>query len=200
MSEIKHEYDNGWIGVDFDGTLCEYHGWKGELTFGAPIATMVDRVKDWIRNGQTVKIVTARAEPQFDIPLDYSFGRIKEEISIWCMDNIGTRLEVVSAKDYCMSQLWDDRAVQVELNTGEPVVEKLRAEIAELKAERDEARINASILRIAGMAVSRAAHGDDTGDEAFGSALGTCIDDSSVDHVSEYANISDAIRSYKVPK
>ena len=36
---------SGWIGVDLDGTLAEYHGWKGSEHIGPPIPLMVERVK-----------------------------------------------------------------------------------------------------------------------------------------------------------
>ena len=48
----------GWIGVDLDGTLAEYHGWNGSI--GKPIAPMVDRVKRWLAEGVEVRIMTAR--------------------------------------------------------------------------------------------------------------------------------------------
>lgn len=35
--------DNGWIGVDLDGTLAHYDHWRGETHIGPPIAPMVDR-------------------------------------------------------------------------------------------------------------------------------------------------------------
>ncbi len=29
--------NSGWIGVDFDGTLATYDGWKGPSVLGEPI-------------------------------------------------------------------------------------------------------------------------------------------------------------------
>jgi len=34
-----------WIGVDLDGTLAHYDGWKGPTHIGAPIHKMVQRVR-----------------------------------------------------------------------------------------------------------------------------------------------------------
>jgi hypothetical protein len=50
----------GWIGTDFDGTLCTYDGWRGELIFGQPVPAHVERVRAWLAAGQEVRIVTAR--------------------------------------------------------------------------------------------------------------------------------------------
>lgn len=51
---------NGWIGVDLDGTLAHYEGWKGVEHVGAPVPAMLQRVKDWIAKGVEVRIFTAR--------------------------------------------------------------------------------------------------------------------------------------------
>lgn len=98
----------GWIGVDLDGTLAEYHGWRGEDHIGAPIAPMVERVKQWLAEGKEVRIFTARA--------DYVSARIV--IKDWCEAHLGRRLDVTNVKDFRMVTLYDDRAVQVEHNTG----------------------------------------------------------------------------------
>ena len=34
---------SGWIGVDLDGTLAEYHGWNGGA-IGEPVPAMLARV------------------------------------------------------------------------------------------------------------------------------------------------------------
>lgn len=107
---------NGWIGVDFDGTIAEYHGWEGEFVFGEPIWTMVARVKYWIQQGYQVKIFTARiSDPESREHMIFS-------IQEWLTKKAGLpKLEVTNEKDYGMLELWDDRAVQVEMNTGQPV-------------------------------------------------------------------------------
>jgi hypothetical protein len=48
--------DNGWIGVDLDGTLAHYDGWKGADHIGEPIAPMVERVKRWLSEGHEVRV------------------------------------------------------------------------------------------------------------------------------------------------
>ncbi len=51
---------NGWIGVDLDGTLAQYDGWKGPDNIGDPIPLMVGRVKEWLEAGHEVRVFTAR--------------------------------------------------------------------------------------------------------------------------------------------
>lgn len=112
---------NGWIGVDLDGTLAEYHGWQGCSNIGAPVPAMVERVKRWLGEGKTVRILTAR------VSHDGTWGRrcdaLQAEAAIrdWCLKHVGQALDVTCIKDYAMVELWDDRCVQVIPNTGERV-------------------------------------------------------------------------------
>lgn len=110
----------GWIGVDLDGTLAFYDGWKGETHIGEPVPLMVERIKLWLINGITVKIFTARvaeAEQNAD-GTAHDISSVVRAIQDWCEINIGQRLEVTNKKDFGMIELWDDRAVQVIPNTG----------------------------------------------------------------------------------
>ena len=106
----------GWIGVDLDGTLARYDGWKGAGHVGAPVPAMVDRVKRWLDQGKDVRIFTARA----------AGGGGRAAIDKFCRDNFGRALPVTAEKDKNMVELWDDRAVGVKANTGEPKCEKGR--------------------------------------------------------------------------
>ena len=99
---------SGWIGVDFDGTLSEYHGYVPGRRYGPPIPEMLARVKAWLDGGVTVKIVTARAADPDEA----------EAVRLWCVEHVGLSLEVTDRKDYAMIELWDDRAVRVIPNTG----------------------------------------------------------------------------------
>jgi len=103
----------GWIGVDLDGTLAEYHGWKGGHHIGNPVPPMVERVKEWVGRGIDVKIFTARVAPGNP---DEEVSR--DEIAAWCLEHLGFRLPVTATKDYGMVELWDDRCVQIIPNTG----------------------------------------------------------------------------------
>lgn len=122
----------GWIGVDLDGTLVEYHGWKGAAYLGAPIRAMVDRVRGWLEEGKEVRIFTARVYcPEYFEPTDENAERYREmmdrrhdaakaklAIERFCIEQFGRKLEVTCQKDYGMIECWDDRAVQVIPNTG----------------------------------------------------------------------------------
>jgi len=46
---------------------------------------------------------------------------MSNRIEEWCRQHIGQVLEVTNVKDFGMIELWDDRAIQVESNTGIPV-------------------------------------------------------------------------------
>lgn len=104
---------NSWIGVDLDGTLAHYDKWRGIEHIGEPIPKMVERVKNWLSEGIEVKIFTARVGKGNDKEL--ATKSIKE----WTLKHIGVELSVTCEKDYGMIELWDDRCVSVEKNTGE---------------------------------------------------------------------------------
>lgn len=107
---------SGWIGVDLDGTLAHYVRWQGVEHVGDPVPAMMERVKRWIAANYRVKIFTARVacpEPERSICV--------KVIQDWCERHGLPRLEVTNEKDFGMIELWDDRAVQVEPNTGEPL-------------------------------------------------------------------------------
>jgi len=118
----------GWIGVDLDGTLAYDHGWKGPEHIGDPIPEMEKRVKDWIAQGKTVKIFTARAAQPEYIPI----------VKNWLRENDFGDLEVTCHKDMMMIELWDDRAIQVMPNTGKPVGEAVEESFSLFKQLREE--------------------------------------------------------------
>lgn len=105
----------GWIGVDLDGTLARYEGWKGTNHIGNPIPKMIERVKQWIEEGKEVRIFTARIA---DTNNDRNIDEVRILIEEWCYENIGKVLPITNVKDHGMIELWDDRAVQIIPNTG----------------------------------------------------------------------------------
>jgi len=100
-----------WIGVDLDGTLAHYEGWKGRDHIGEPIPAMMELVKRWLGEGKKIKIFTARACEQDHIP------SVKE----WLKKNGLPDLEVTNCKDFGMVALYDDRCIQVITNTGQVI-------------------------------------------------------------------------------
>lgn len=108
----------GWIGVDLDGTLAHYDGWKGPLHIGEPIRPMVQKVRDWLADGKDVRIFTARVshDNTRERMLQAQFAMI--EIMDWCVQHFGRALPVTCVKDHHMIELWDDRCVQVLTNIG----------------------------------------------------------------------------------
>lgn len=117
-------HTKAWIGVDLDGTLAHYDGWKGELVIGEPIALMADRVKKWIKDGVRVKIMTARVAQSCHTA--DQIAQATQVIQLWAETHIGVPLEVTAEKDYLMIDLWDDRCHQVLPNTGVCVGEPRR--------------------------------------------------------------------------
>jgi hypothetical protein len=105
-----------WIGVDLDGTLASYDGWRGPDHIGPPIPAMVARVKAWLAAGEDVKLVTARANPRHNNLKVFLDAWIP-----WSLEHLGAILPITCEKDFHMVELWDDRAIQVEPNTGRPV-------------------------------------------------------------------------------
>lgn len=118
----------GWIGVDLDGTLAEYAGWKGPDSIGKPVPAMMGRVKRWISEGKEVKIFTARA----CIPEQI------QPVKDWLVANGLPDLEITNVKDFGMLELWDDRCVTVKINTGEVINAHLTA-IVDVSAINEKA-------------------------------------------------------------
>jgi len=132
---------NGWIGVDLDGTLAEYHGFPPDGSIGKPIEPMVARVKNWLAEGKDVRIFTARIWPlgtasESAIIADWveSNGNIVtartdvprqlELVKAWCREHLGRELPVTCIKDFGMLTLYDDRCCQVEKNTGRLIMDR----------------------------------------------------------------------------
>ena len=104
MKPSKPEDFRNWIGVDFDGTLAHYEGFKGDEVVGKPVPAMVKRVRGWLDEGYEVRIFTARPP--------------HPAIKRWCKEQFGQILPITNRKDPGMIAMYDDRAVSVERNTG----------------------------------------------------------------------------------
>lgn len=111
----------GVILVDLDGTLAHYEGWQGPQHIGSPVPAMVARVKAWLAEGREVRIFTARVAPE-----DGDFEDVekwRKAIEDWCVVHIGQRLAVTCIKTRSAILIYDDRARQVEANTGRVIGE-----------------------------------------------------------------------------
>jgi hypothetical protein len=113
-------HSEGWIGVDFDGTLAHYDHYRGPGHVGEPIIPMVHRVKRWLLDGHDVRIFTARVSHGPEFP-ERDVQPAIDAIEKWCRQHIGKVLPITNVKDYQMIELWDDRAIQVIANTGDHV-------------------------------------------------------------------------------
>jgi hypothetical protein len=113
--KIKNQF---WIGVELDGTLAEFHGWKGHNHIGKPIPETVTRVKDWTALGHTIKIFTARVSPQQG---QYNVDIALRTITHWCFKHIGMQLPVTCSIDFDMTDLWSCHCVQFIPNIGSPI-------------------------------------------------------------------------------
>jgi len=98
---------SGWHGVDLDGSIAWHR--SGQISIGRPLAPMIARIRRWDNRGEEVRVVTARA----------TLGAAeKVKVYDWIAENIGLPLEVTSEKDPWMIDLYDDRVVELEKNTG----------------------------------------------------------------------------------
>lgn len=115
----------GWVGFDLDGTLA-IASIGGLHPIGEPIPKMVEMCKQFLEDGWEVRIVTARAAPPFLDPNGnpVTGSEMIQEVQDWTEKHLGVRLPVTCSKDYRMIRLFDDRAIQVEFNTGRLIGEQ----------------------------------------------------------------------------
>jgi hypothetical protein len=132
-----------WVGVDVDGTLAHYDGWKGASHIGKPIQPMVDRVKQMLAQGKDVRIFTARVSED-------PTGQALAAVQAWSQQHLGQVLPVTNVKDAHMEQLFDDRAVQVGRNEGSLVGGEAAADAAGAPTEGQSETEKQSALGTAG--------------------------------------------------
>lgn len=130
VREMTHEeiVADRHILVDLDGTLAEYKGWQGADHIGAPIGAMLKRVLMWVKQGHKVKIFTARAHAENQIPV------IKE----WLKEAGLPDLEITCVKRPSAIEIWDDLAVRILKNTGKDLLEETRWESVAFKGKAEE--------------------------------------------------------------
>lgn len=85
---------------------------------------MLSRVHGWLDQGIEVRIVTARVGASGvvlrDGTVDDQCNAEKQRalVDAWCVEHIGQSLPITHGKDVMLIELWDDRVVQVERDTG----------------------------------------------------------------------------------
>ncbi len=104
------------IAVDWDGVLVEYNGYGGPGVYGPPIQSMVERVREWLKEGHEVLIHTSRVSVEHEIDvaveeMDAITKVLKQEMNL-------PALPITANKYTRVSEFWDDRAVRVMRNTG----------------------------------------------------------------------------------
>lgn len=101
------------VAVDLDGTLAHHEpgGKFDPAHVGKPVPAMLRRVRDWLANGTKVFILTARAADSQNVPV----------VRRWLARHRIHACEVTNQKTPEMQEIWDDRAVAVERNTGKPL-------------------------------------------------------------------------------
>jgi hypothetical protein len=93
-----------WIAVDLDGTLAEPVDHDDDPTaIGEPREEMAAQVRQWLKDGEDVRIFTARVAND-------PGGRIADAVMNWTDRHLGQRLRVTNEKDPGMRELWDDKA------------------------------------------------------------------------------------------
>lgn len=117
---------HGWIGVDLDGTLAKSVEAQTGEEIGVPIHPMVQLVKEWLAGGEDVRIFTARVNPN---QRQVDALRARKAIEAWCERHLGKILPITHEKDWDMVLLFDDRARQVERDTGRVFVECPRCKV-----------------------------------------------------------------------
>lgn len=131
VDELLHPDPHApWVGVDFDGTLAHYDGFKGVDHIGEYIGEMCDMVAQMIDYGIRVRIFTARVCPvalemnakELDCSADDLKESITEAIQTFCLEYIGFKLPVTNVKTYSCIGFIDDRAIPVARNEGKLLV------------------------------------------------------------------------------
>jgi hypothetical protein len=122
------------IAVDLDGTLAEHHwprdGRYDPLRIGKPVPRMIAHIKKWLAAEENVCVFTARVDPAnfADDKSDALASRqaVIDSIRHWTHKHIGQPIEPTCVKSAQIKQIWDDRAVRVRRNEGEPCCDFIR--------------------------------------------------------------------------
>lgn len=102
------------LAIDLDGTLIPYsHENYHHLYFPDPVPAMAERVVRWIEEGHEVVIFTSRLAFK-----NIDRARFELELAVWSKRHFGKELTATCIKEPSFKEIWDDRAVAVEQDTG----------------------------------------------------------------------------------
>ena len=101
---------SSWIGFDLDGTLAKAEDTFDPESIGAPVAAMIEKLREHLAAGDTCKIFTARCYKDEALAT--------RVIQDWLEEQGLPRLDVTNIKDPSMELLYDDRAISVKRNEG----------------------------------------------------------------------------------
>lgn len=104
-----------YIGFDLDRTLAHYDHWRGAGHIGRPVKPMLDLVRRFLAAHTPCRVITARMAPDHTQEERDAFIAAW---NVWSMHHLGTVLTVQAHKCMKMLELYDDRCVAVEPNTG----------------------------------------------------------------------------------
>lgn len=126
-----------WVGFDLDGTLCEWVRWTKWDTFGKVLVPMKTILLEHLATGDECKIFTARVAYPRDICYvtgeEFTSSMMESRIQDHLMKDGLPRLACTAIKDHRLRIFYDDRAIQVILNTGRTLADAHAAELAALK-------------------------------------------------------------------
>lgn len=112
----------GWVGFDFDGTVATAVVDRTDpYMLGKPVSQTVGRIKTLIKLGYEVRLLTVRMNEVSHLGIIRDLDKMERLLTEWCIKHIGQPLKCTNQKDENMIVLWDDRAVQVIKNTGDPL-------------------------------------------------------------------------------
>lgn len=116
-------WEKAWIGIDLDGTLADTRHKEAKshpYPCGEPIPGTMYRLKELLKLGITVKIFTARA----------TLPDQKIQAQEWLEKQGLGHLEITATKDFSCIEMWDDRAIQFERDTGLPIDSRRQMDMA----------------------------------------------------------------------
>lgn len=102
------------IFVDLDDTLAEYTPGMNIFKIGKPIPKVVDKVKQWLLEGHTITIFTARLslfmeETRTGFIKLRGYHYLVNEIDEWCKKHIGQEFEITCVKWHIVDVFIDDK-------------------------------------------------------------------------------------------